>query len=189
MQSIKFKLVGTRPLLMHSDRFSDPLDPLTKKHKELTAKRKKTDEDHEAIAYSEWRGGIHWAEDIGPYLPGINIESCMIDGAKLSRLGVAVKRSVEVWEDRCRLEYKGPRDIDGLWTQGFYDARSVVVQRARLMRYRPCFTDWSVECTVVFDPQNFNPESVVKCMVDGGKFAGLGDFRPKFGRFDVEVIE
>ena len=50
MKSIKVKLSGSSALLMHSDRFANPLDPLTKAHKELTGKRKKTDDDHIAIA-------------------------------------------------------------------------------------------------------------------------------------------
>ena len=37
---------------MHSDKFANPLHPATKAHKALTGKRKKTDDDHEAIAKS-----------------------------------------------------------------------------------------------------------------------------------------
>ncbi len=80
MQTLKVKILGTRPLLVHSDVFADPLNKLTKVHKQLTSKRKKTDEDHELIARSEWRGGLYFSEDIGPYLPGINIESALVAG-------------------------------------------------------------------------------------------------------------
>jgi len=73
MQTIKLQLTGTRPLLMHADVFADPLNPLTKQHKSLTGKRKKTDDDHEAIARSEWRGGMYFDDDMGPYIPGVNI--------------------------------------------------------------------------------------------------------------------
>ena len=65
MQTIKVKIIGTRPLLMHSDIYADPLNPRTKAHKALTAKKKKTDEDHEAIAQSEWRGGMYFDEELG----------------------------------------------------------------------------------------------------------------------------
>lgn len=188
MQTVKFKLTGTRPILMHSDRFSDPLDPLTKAHKALTSKRKKSDDDFEAIARSEWRGGLYFDKEVGPYIPGVMIEAVMLAGAKLSKMGTTIKRAAEVLEDRCRLDYKGPRDLEGLWNAGFYDARSVVVQRARLMRYRPIFRDWSVECTVAFDETTINRADVVKSLADGGQMAGMGDYRPKFGRFDVEVM-
>ncbi|RUR38558.1 hypothetical protein [Vreelandella populi] len=188
MNTISIRIIGARPLLMHSDVFADPLNPLTKAHKALTGKRKKTDDDHEAIAKSEWRGGLYFDEELGPYLPGVNIEAAMVAGGKLSKLGTQLKRSVEVMDERCRLEYEGPRTVKGLWDARFYDARSVKVQSARLMRYRPLFRKWSITCTIAYDPESIDRSQVVKCLEDGGQFCGVGDYRPKFGRFSVEVL-
>ena len=188
MQIIKFRITGTKPLLMHSDKFADPLNPATKAHKELTSKRKKSDEDHEAIAKSEWLGGLYYDEDLGPYLPGVMLDAVIVSGAKLSKLGTHVKRSVEVMDFKVPLVYDGPRTPQELWDARFYDARSVKVQAARLMRYRPLFMSWSAEFDVVFDEESINQEQVVKCLVDGGLYAGIGDYRPKFGRFSVEVL-
>ncbi|MFY1021175.1 hypothetical protein [Ectopseudomonas khazarica] len=188
MQTIKVKIIGTRPLLMHSDIYADPLNPRTKAHKALTAKKKKTDEDHEAIAQSEWRGGMYFDEELGPYIPGINVESSIVAGGKLSRLGAQLKRSIEVIDDRCKLDYTGPRTIEGLWEKRFYDARSVKVPGARLTRYRPLFRDWSLTCEIAFDSETINREQVVKCLEDAGQYCGIGDYRPKFGRFSVEVL-
>lgn len=187
MQTITAKITGTRPLLMHADIFADPLNRLTKAHKELTSKRKKTDDDHEQIAQSEWRGGLY-IDDQGPYIPGVNIESCMIAGAKLSKLGTQLKRSAEILDDKCHIEYEGPKDVEGLWEAGYYDARSVKVQQARLMRYRPMFTTWSCSTEIAFDGNSINVEQLLKCLADGGTYCGLGDYRPKFGRFRVEVL-
>ena len=188
LNTIRLKITGTRPLLMHSDKFANPLDPLTKAHKELTSKRKKTDEDHEAIAKSEWMGGLY-IDEAGPYLPGVNIESCLVAGGKLSKLGTQLKRSVEVLDEKCHLIYEGPRTAAGLWAARFYDARSVKVQTARLMRYRPLFRDWACVVEISYDPESINREQVIKCLEDGGQYCGVGDYRPKFGRFTVEVIQ
>lgn len=188
MEIIKVRLSGSRPLLMHADVFADPLNPLTKAHKVLTGKRKKTDDDHEAIARSEWRGGMYFDEQIGPFVPGVNIEAAMIAGGKLSKLGTQLKRSAEVMDEKCKLEYDGPRTVEKLWDQGFYDARSVKVSQARLMRYRPIFKRWTVDCEIAFDPESIDRAQVIKCLADGGQYCGIGDYRPKFGRFDVEVI-
>ena len=46
MAIIKLKVVGVSPMLMQADTLVDPLNPLTKAHKEITGKRKKTDDDH-----------------------------------------------------------------------------------------------------------------------------------------------
>ena len=188
METIKLKITGTRPLLMHADIFADPLNPLTKAHKAITGKRKKTDDDHEAIARSEWRGGMYFDDDVGPYIPGVMLEAAMISGGKLSKLGAQLKRSVEVINDRCKLEYDGPRKVEGLWSKGFYDARSVKVSTSRIMRYRPIFRAWSAECEVAFDPESIDRSDVVKCFIDAGQYCGIGDYRPKFGRFAVEVL-
>lgn len=188
LETIKVRITGTRPLLMHSDKFADPLNPLTKAHKVLTAKRKKTDDDHEAIAKSEWLGGLY-IDESGPYLPGVNIEAAMIGGARLSRLGKQLERSVEILDDKCHLQYEGPRKPEKLWEGGFYDARSVKVGKARIIRYRPMFTKWSAECQVAFDPESIDRAQVVQCLEDGGQYCGVGDYRPKFGRFSVEVIK
>lgn len=188
MQTLKIKIIGTRPLLVHSDRFSNPLDPMAKEHKALTSKRKKTDEDYELIARSEWAGGLYYDDKLGPYIPGVNIESAIIAGGKLSKLGTQLKRSIEVLDERCPLIYEGPRDMKGLWDARFYDARSVKVQAARLMRYRPLFRDWSLECTIMFDEETIDRNQVIKCVTDAGLYCGIGDYRPKFGRFDMEVI-
>lgn len=189
MQILKVKIIGTRPLLVHSDIFADPLNPLTKAHKSLTAKRKKTDEDHELIAKSEWRGGLYFAEDIGPFLPGINIESALVAGGKLSKMGTQLKRSVEVMDTRLPLIYEGPRTVEGLWDQAYYDARSVKVGTARITRYRPLFRNWAVECEIAFDQESIDRDQVIRCLEDAGQYCGVGDYRPKFGRFTVEVLK
>lgn len=188
METIRFKIEGTRPLMMHADILADPLNPLTKSHKELTSKRKKTDEDHEAIAKSEWRAGLYYDDEIGPYIPGTSIEASIIAGAKLSKLGAQIKRSIEVVEDKCRLEYTGPRTVEKLWGARFYDARSVKVQTARLMRYRPLFRQWATAFTVAFDPESIDRNQIIKCVQDAGDYCGIGDYRPKFGRFRAEVV-
>lgn len=193
MIPLQMKITGMSPLLMHSDRYANPLDPDTKEHKRLTSKRKKTDDDHADIAFSEWKGGLYFDEKLGPYLPSINIRSCLVEGAKLNKNGASMQRGTVILEDKLRLEYQGPRTIDGLWNDNrFRDARSVVVSRARLMRYRPLFPDWSVMVEIHFDPQIIEADQILQSAENAGKFIGLGDFRPNkggsFGRFSVEAL-
>lgn|SRR5574340_67372 len=188
MEMLKLKLKSTAPMLMHSDRFSNPLDPATKAHKELTSKRKKTDEDHEAIARSEYIGALYIDRD-GPYIPSINLESCIVEAAKMQKLGKHVKRAVMVYEDKLHLKYSGPRDAEGLANDTrFVDARSVRVSMARLMRYRPRFNEWEAECTLAIDTEQINANEIKQIIDNAGRLVGLGDFRPKFGRFSVEIV-
>ncbi len=194
MKTVTLKLTGISPLLMHSDRYANPLDPMTKAHKVLTGKRKKLDEDHEAIAKSEWMGGLYHDKDMGPYLPGQNIKSALVGAAKLNRLGAAFKRGVMVLEERVKLDYPGPRDPEKMFAERkFVDCRSVVVSQSRLMRYRPKIHDWSLQVDVMFSPEMTEQDSIVRAAEDAGMFVGLGDYRPEkggtFGRFNVEVVQ
>ena len=131
---------------------------------------------------------MYFDDDMGPYIPGVMLEAAMISGGKLSKLGTQLKRSVEIVNDRCKLEYDGPRKIETLWSKGFYDARSVKVSTSRIMRYRPIFKSWSAQCEVAFDPESMDRADIIKCMADAGQYCGIGDYRPKFGRFAVEVL-
>lgn len=187
METITLKLKSTAPMLMHSDRFANPLDPATKAHKELTSKRKKTDEDHEAIAVSEFNGSLYIDPD-GPFIPSMNLEAAFVEAAKMQKLGKHAKRALMILEDKIHLQYDGPRDAAGLVCDPrFVDMRGVRVSMAKLMRCRPRFNDWSASCTLAFNPEQINQNEVMQIIRNAGALVGVGDFRPRFGRFSVEV--
>lgn len=190
MDTIKVKISGISPLLMHSARFANPLDPMTKAHKSLTSKRKKTDEDHAAISKSEFIGGIYFNETHGVYIPGINVEACMFEAAKMQKLGKTAKRSIIVLEDLISLDYKGPKDVEKLYEDTrFVDVRAVKVGTSKLMRTRPKFDAWSASFTVTFNPEQIEQRDILKILEDAGSLVGIGDFRPRYGKFSVEVVK
>lgn len=188
MKTLKVKLTGTAPLLMHSDRFANPLDPQTKAHKELTNVRKKTDETHLAIAKSEFKGSCYWDKDNGMFIPSQNFEACLINAAKLNKLGTKFKQGVRVLEDIMPLDGHTKSTPDSLWDNPDHiDVRGVKVAQAKLMRYRPIFKKWSTNATVVFNEEVVSISEVKKAIQDAGALIGVGDYRPRFGRFSVEV--
>ena len=188
MERINVTLTGTSSLMQHKDTLSNPLHPLTKAHKLLTGKRKKTDEDHEAIAHSEWMASIYHADDIGPYVPAYMLEAAFMNAAKQQKLGTKFKSSVMLLEDRVPLEYTGPRDLEGLWgNHAYVDMRSVKVQTARLQRCRPIFHEWKLSFTVNYNPAIVERQEVIKALEDAGTLIGIGDYRPRYGKFSVSV--
>jgi len=62
---------------------------------------------------------------------------------------------------------------------------SVVIQRARIMRARPMFKDWKVEFEFEIIDENIAPSVVKEIFEAAGKYQGLGDYRPEFGRYKV----
>lgn len=193
MEKITLKITGTSPILMHSDRMANPLDPIKKRLSPITAKRKKTDEDHEEIAHIEWEAGMYFDENVGPHLPGRMIKAALIQAAKKTKDGPKIKSGVVVMTDKAPLQYAGPRKLDEMWkSKKFVDMRSVVVQRARLMRCRPIFPEWSVSVELIYDGSVVDRADIVRIAETAGALVGMGDYRPEnggdFGRFNVEVV-
>jgi len=66
------------------------------------------------------------------------------------------------------------------------DTRPVVVQRARILRSRPVFENWSLKFTInVYDPATWGPGTIRRMLESAGDYQGILDFRPLFGTFDV----
>lgn len=179
---------GTAPLLMHSARLSNPIDPATKALKGATSKRVKTDEDHEKIARLEHLGSLYLDPDIGPYLPGENIARCLVDAGKITKSGIKVTRGVFIASDVNPLSYSGPRDAEGLWAdENFRHMASVKVGTARTMRCRPVFRAWRTAANGILDTSVLSLEELRGIAEQAGLMVGLGDWRPRFGRFAATV--
>jgi hypothetical protein len=186
MDTLKLKLTGITPLMMHSDRLANPLLAETKAHKELTGKRKKTDEDHLAIARSEFIAGLYYNEKSGVFIPGQNFDATFLAGAKLQKLGTAWKRGALVTTDRAKVLYDGPTTPEKLWEDTrFIDCRGVKVGTAKVMRYRPVFLDWAAELEIAFNSEILDEREIKKALADAGALIGVCEYRPRFGRFEV----
>ncbi|MCP3868332.1 MAG: hypothetical protein GY703_09610 [Gammaproteobacteria bacterium] len=188
MKLVSYRIVGESALLMHSDKFCDPLSAASKAHSTLTKKKTKTDEDHESIARSEWMGGLYWDQEIGIHLPTRCIRKSLIEGARFHKLGKQIERAVLFLDEKVRLHYDGPNDPTKLFDQGiFVDRRSVVINRKRVMRTRPRFSQWSVEGGFMLDEAQLSQSDLIRAMEHAGRYCGVGDYRPMFGRYSVEV--
>lgn len=182
--------VSGRNLLMHNGQLASPLNSWTKALKAETSKRKKSDEDHERIAEIEFQGGLYFDDTMGPVLPGVLIDATIVNGARMKRLGKMFQSCVRTTQDVYRLEYEGPRSRKELWSDPrFRDQQGCGVQKARVLRTRPKFTNWSVCFDVDMFPCELNPENVKQAIVDAGIYVGFGDFRPRFGLFVLDKFE
>jgi len=186
MEQLKLKIVGLTPLMFHADKLANPLLPESKTHKELTSKRKKTDDDHVAIARSEFLAGCYWTEKDGFFVPGQNFDATFLAGAKLQKLGTAWKRGALVVEDKIKLIHDGPTTPEKLWASpSNVDCRGVKVGTAKIMRYRPVFLDWAATLSVAVNTDVLNMTEAKKAIEDAGALIGVCEYRPRFGRFGV----
>ncbi len=186
---LNLKFTGISPFLMHSEAGLNRLNPLKREQAVLTKKRIKTDEDHEEILRLDFELAIYHNDELGPYISGHMIEAGIRQAAKLSKLGTTIQRSVMVVEDKIRLEYSGPRDIKKLWKDTrFTDVRGCRVGAAKVMRCRPKFDEWAISFHLEFDREAIDRDVLIGVCETGGRSIGLGDYRPRFGRYSVEVL-
>lgn len=188
-QTLKARLTGTAPYMMHNVRLANPLDPFTKELKRLTSKRNKTDDDHEQIAHAEYLGGLYWNERVHVYLPARQLEACILIAARSKKLGKQTARGLWILQDELPLEYKGPTDVEDLFTdKQFVDLRNVKISGRSVMRCRPIFRDWALTVELVFDETVLNRQDVEEILSIAGAAIGVGELRPRYGRFDIQVM-
>lgn len=61
----------------------------------------------------------------------------------------------------------------------------VVIQRQRIVKARPRFNSWKLCFSVEFDEKLVGPDVMREILNEGGRTVGIGDWRPKYGRFKV----
>lgn len=149
---------------------------------------RKTDEDHEEIARLEFLASLYYDADMGPYLPGDNVWRSLYDGAKKHKMGPRIKEGVIITTDVNPLAYGGPRTLDALWgDENYRHLAPVKVQMSRTMRCRPIFRHWKVDARGVFDPNVIDISDLSMVADTAGSLVGVGDWRPRYGRFEATV--
>ncbi|PVE26447.1 hypothetical protein DC522_01400 [Microvirga sp. KLBC 81] len=155
--------------------------------KRVSAKRAKTDADFEELARLEFLGGLYLL-DGAPCIPGEVIEAALIEAAKKQKRGQQAKAGI-ISDGNFPVEYDGPQTADELWKdERFRLVAGVKVQQNKVMRTRPIFQNWACEISVDFMPDQLNRSEVEEMVQTAGKIIGIGDWRPKFGRFSVKAL-
>lgn len=192
LKHVEIIFIGTRPLLMSNGRMAlGAFEPHAKAVKEITDKRKKTETDLAEKARLEWRGFLYYDEEVGPYIPSENIEKCLVMGARKHKLGTYLEQGFQVDQEIVPLEYDGPRHIDELEAAGerFQFNTGVKQGSGRVLKRRPKFDGWSLRFTATYDPAVCDLDYIVTAASTAGDRIGLGDWRPRYGRFEGKVSE
>jgi hypothetical protein len=185
---VKFRLTGIVAMLQNNPRMIDQNCIYTKKKKQF----KKADQGSDEYQRNDWEGAMYFDDKMGPYIPSDHIEASLANASsKLNnKYRKLFKASVLMVEQRLPIAYKGPRDLDKMWSEGMYDLRNVKIGGKGIIKCRPRFeAGWKTEGTLTFTPtKEINTNSITSALELAGQFHGLGDYLPKFGRFTVEII-
>lgn len=174
MEVYEVKIVGTKPLLMHAPTgLGDK--PKLRRGEHLDPKA-----EAESYLYKDSEGGI--------CVPSVNVKACMREAGRNYR--VSGRRTTFAAMIRAGLDIK-PYPMIPLIHNGWQtDIRPVAIQRSRILRARPMFSQWSLEFQIINkDPTVIHRDTLKKIIMDAGKYYGLGDFRPEFGLFELEKFE
>lgn len=189
MYQIDCTIQGVAPLMQHRYPLPD-LATMSKGNKKSTG----------AKDYSEeWKEYLYATKDGQIYQPSSHIEGAMVKAAAsfkvVGKRGKSYKDlfSANVFVDPVEILHgvTVPDELDADGDKPLYlDLRPVVIQRARVVRIRPTFKPgWKLSFVINVIDDEVNFETVNDVLTLAGKAVGIGDFRPKFGRFMVARFE
>lgn len=175
MKNIQVEITGVAPLLQH--RFA------TEEHGENTSKSKKKVYDPKVEAdkclYKNPKGEI--------YQPAEHIYQSMVRAAVDFKF--EKKRTYkDVITSGIIVQ---PEEIPLIADKNYeIDARGAVIQRSRIVRWRPRFNEWKLNFSIVIlDDENISVPTLKEILEKAGASKGIGDYRPRFGRFMVTAFK
>lgn len=201
MIKLQIQIQGITAMLMNNAAALNPFDETVRQKKQLTAKRKKTDDDLETIAELEWRLSLYFDESLGLYWPSPSIWSCLHDGAKKSRLGRQMPAVVVDHELGVKLtngDGKGWNSVEKLWGSAEYrnvfravrNGKSVQCTRGRVP------APWFASVNFLLDEVLIDEDTFISIVHTAGAQCGTGDNRPSspkrpgpHGRFELMEVE
>lgn len=194
--TIGIKITSIAPLLMHNGQLSDPLNPAAKELTRYTnpGRGQKSDLTHNETTYAEFQGSLYFDDVIGPFIPSDNLSAMFVDAAKTVRPSRKnhMLSSLIMNEDEVPLDYDGPRDREGLFKDGNFLYRvgaRMPGMSGRVQRTRPRFGQWALTTSAMLNTELMSLADFERFAQIGGSRIGLGDWRPRYGRFAIEVTQ
>ena len=190
MYTVSVRVKGIAPLIQH--RFPVPdLSTLSKGGQKSTGAKDYT---------QEWREYFYADGDGQIYQPSSHLEGALVKAAVnfkvTGKRGKSYKDlfSANIVIDPEHIPHVGftvPEELDADGDKPLYlDVRPVIVQRARVVRIRPTFkAGWELAFEIQCLDDEVQPDLLQDVLTLAGKAVGIGDYRPKFGRFSVTHFE
>ena len=184
-QQMTFRITGASPLLCHNGHLADPLNPHAKAMAQIYGKRKKTEADHGQLADLEFLGSLYLSGG-KPCIPAEMMEAALARAAAQERRSAKAKAGLVIRDDLVLL-FDGPNDPLELCADPRFRLRcGVRIGTNRVMRTRPKFTGWAADLTVDYLPSMLNASDIRSFVATAGEQIGIGDWRPRFGRFIID---
>ncbi len=175
MKKIIVQIKGLTPLLMHSPKAM--IDALTESKTVQKTEVYDIKKDAEKGAYRKKSREL--------YVPNTAIKGCIVGAAAYKKFGKYAARPIIAGGVFI------PEEEIGLGTKTYeIDLRTVVIQRARVVKARPKLINWTLNFELLYNENLIADHNEIrKVLIDAGQRVGLLDFRPQklgsFGMFEV----
>jgi hypothetical protein len=184
--------IGGDKILLHNGQTADPLNKYAKAMKAITSDRtlKKTDEGIVDLMRIEYEAGLYLNAKRQVIIPSRVLEANIAEGARKTKEGKSALAGMFVDCDAVLQYAGGPLSVKQLLDSE--DHRLTVgvgVNNSRIMRTRPLFTDWSATFEVSVLAEMAGSTALKTWLTNAGKFIGLCDYRPRYGRYEVSNFE
>jgi hypothetical protein len=189
MKTLNVRFEGICPLLQHDDKIANPFNPFAKRLKELTSKRKKTEDDLLAIARVDWEASLYYTKKDGYFIKAECFEATLLNAAKSKKLGNVFKQAVSIPDNpafRFKDEKKTPEQLFQM--DEYKDVRTVKVGTSKTTRCRPVFENWYCDVSIWYEETRLDESELLQVLEYAGRYIGVCDYRPKYGRFSVSII-
>lgn len=205
MQTMKVRVEGKIPMLMHCNQMANPLNVYSRAVKPITGKRKKTDADHLEISRLEWEAGLYFDTEGNISIPAEVVEATLRNAARKTKMGKLIEEGVRVEENFCKLEFPNngykrnsvpsspdmlpSKELDKMYAK-HADVRLVKVKGSggTVLRTRPRFDKWAFEFTIMFDENIISERDLEEVVNVAGERIGFCDWRPRYGLFNAKII-
>lgn len=193
IQTLEARFSGFSPLLQNNPRTVDPFDKYAVMKKPLSAKRKKTDEDILELRKIEIESKVFWDEG-GVYVPTRWVMASLAKNAysiaKISK--DKIRGAVFTTTSKAKLTYDGMEQVKEITdiskNERFNTLLILPQQNVRLAKAFPIFHKWSFTVGLEYDDTVVDLSSLKSILTYAAKYNGFGDFRPSYGRAELEII-
>lgn len=204
MEQIKVKFKGINSIVLHNNQAVSPFNKYSHAMKGITKKKNKTENDWLELGRIEWESGLYLNEKGTVVIPSRCIKACLKEAAKIRKLGKVIEKSIQIGEiDQvdCVLSYEGSQikvslidssvpnpNFDQFYKDHRYDA-VVGIKDSSLLRVRPIFRNWHVVFNIYYFESFIDLRTLQTVIEDAGRFIGLCDGRPDYGKFTPEIYK
>lgn len=204
VETIKCRWTGIRPLIMSNPQTVKISNPYATESRKLNTAfktaRKKQDENRlveleEKQLRNDWESSAYWDDKTKKFfIPDTLLLASIRSGATACKKGRDIDRAVIISETHVYVETVNHRSLEAAFKDPQFRLEcpcKIPPKTGALIWKCRCMipTGWKMEFGIEYDEEIIDKKSLTEALENAGRLCGVGGWRPKFGRFLVEIMK